>query len=276
MLSPCISPALLLIAATLLKLHHNNNDHPLAGITTTTTTTTTTTHTIQKRRSRKALHIVIIHPASTPPKPTNMPVPEYGAAPLAKTFVLVRGLSLICMIAIVGMTANFVAEIIGSSVEPPKEIVGTLVVVRGTLSRSPSLSPSPSPSHSHTHRKFRFNSSPLTFQLPDMPSRTLLPHQHPLLLRPSQPRSPNHDRHGFLPPPRLHRRRGRHGQTSLVPKLFRCSRLERCGERSFHRGFHSSSHGKFWKIRQYFGSGRLGWSYQGELLRDEIYLGILY
>lgn len=63
-----------------------------------------------------------------------MPVPEYGAAPLAKTFVLVRGLSLICMIAIVGMTANFVAEIIGSSVEPPKEIVGTLVVVRGTLS----------------------------------------------------------------------------------------------------------------------------------------------
>lgn len=63
-----------------------------------------------------------------------MPVPEYGAAPLAKTFVLVRGLSLICMIAIVGMTANFVAEIIGSSVEPPKEIVGTLVVVRGSLS----------------------------------------------------------------------------------------------------------------------------------------------
>lgn len=189
-----------------------------------------------------------------------MPVPEYGAAPLAKTFVLVRGLSLICMIAIVGMTANFVAEIIGSSVEPPKEIVGTLVVVRGTLSLSPSLSPS----------------SPLTFQLPDMPSRTLLPHQHPLLLRTSQPRSPNHDRHGFLPPPRLHRRRGRHGQTSLVPKLFRCSRLERCGERSFHRGFHSSSRGKFWKIRQYFGSGRLGWSYQGELLRDEIYLGVLY
>lgn len=78
-----------------------------------------------------------------------MPVPEYGAAPLAKTFVLVRGLSLICMIAIVGMTANFVAEIIGSSVEPPKEIVGTLVVVRGTLSLSPSLSPS-SPPHIHT------------------------------------------------------------------------------------------------------------------------------
>lgn len=253
MLSPCIPPALLLIAATLLQLHHNNNDHPLAGITTTTTTTTTATHTIQKRRSRKALHIVIIHPASTPPKPTNMPVPEYGAAPLAKTFVLVRGLSLICMIAIVGMTANFVAEIIGSSVEPPKEIVGTLVVVRGPPHFSFSLC--------RAYRQFRFNSSPLTFQLPDMPSRTLLPHQHPLLLRTSQPRSPNHDRHRFLPPPRLHRRRGRPGQTSLVPKLFRCSRLERCGERSFHRGFHSSSHGKFWKIRQYFGSGRLGWSY---------------
>ncbi|KAI5367761.1 hypothetical protein Slin15195_G028940 [Septoria linicola] len=57
-----------------------------------------------------------------------MPVPKYGAAPLAKTFVLVRGLSLISMIAIVGMTANFVAQIVGSHVEAPKEIVGTLVI----------------------------------------------------------------------------------------------------------------------------------------------------
>ncbi|PPJ51403.1 hypothetical protein CBER1_08554 [Cercospora berteroae] len=57
-----------------------------------------------------------------------MLVPEYGAAPLAKTFVLVRGLSLISMVAIVGMTANFVSQIVSSNVEPPKEIVGTLVI----------------------------------------------------------------------------------------------------------------------------------------------------
>ncbi|EME46174.1 hypothetical protein DOTSEDRAFT_51725 [Dothistroma septosporum NZE10] len=57
-----------------------------------------------------------------------MPIPSYGAAPLAKTFVLVRGLSLICMIAILGMTANFVSEIVASNVEPPREVVGTLTI----------------------------------------------------------------------------------------------------------------------------------------------------
>ncbi|KXT09172.1 hypothetical protein AC579_8399 [Pseudocercospora musae] len=57
-----------------------------------------------------------------------MPIPDYGAAPLAKTFVLVRGLSLVSMIAIVGMTANFVAQIVSTRVEPPREIVGTLTI----------------------------------------------------------------------------------------------------------------------------------------------------
>ncbi|CAK3748965.1 hypothetical protein AC579_8399 [Lecanosticta acicola] len=57
-----------------------------------------------------------------------MPVPDYGAAPLAKTFVLARGLSLIAMISIVGMTANFVADIVSTNVSPPREIVGTLTI----------------------------------------------------------------------------------------------------------------------------------------------------
>ncbi|KAF2723551.1 hypothetical protein K431DRAFT_282991 [Polychaeton citri CBS 116435] len=57
-----------------------------------------------------------------------MPVPTYGAAPLAKTFVMARGLSLVAMVAIVGMTANFVAEIVSTNVEPPREIVGTLTI----------------------------------------------------------------------------------------------------------------------------------------------------
>lgn len=58
-----------------------------------------------------------------------MPVPEYGALPLAKTFLYVRGLSLIAMVGIVGMTANFVSEIVSTGVSPPEEIVGTLSVV---------------------------------------------------------------------------------------------------------------------------------------------------
>ncbi|KAK4504495.1 hypothetical protein PRZ48_005411 [Zasmidium cellare] len=57
-----------------------------------------------------------------------MPVPDYGAAPLAKTFLLLRALSVIAMITIVGITANFVSQIVASNIEPPKEIIGTLVV----------------------------------------------------------------------------------------------------------------------------------------------------
>lgn len=59
-----------------------------------------------------------------------MPIPDYGAAPLAKTFMLVRGLSLLAMICIVGLTANFTSEIISTNVDPPKEVIGTLTVVR--------------------------------------------------------------------------------------------------------------------------------------------------
>ncbi|KEQ80400.1 hypothetical protein D6D05_09539 [Aureobasidium pullulans] len=57
-----------------------------------------------------------------------MPIPSYGALPLSETFLCVRGLSLIAMIGIVGLTANFVAVINGSGIEPPKEIVGTLSI----------------------------------------------------------------------------------------------------------------------------------------------------
>ena len=68
-----------------------------------------------------------------------MPVPSYGAAPLAKTFMLVRGLSLIAMVAIVGMTANFVAEIVSTNVEPPREVVATLTIVRVEALHTPVL-----------------------------------------------------------------------------------------------------------------------------------------
>ncbi|KAF2815972.1 uncharacterized protein BDZ99DRAFT_484743 [Mytilinidion resinicola] len=57
-----------------------------------------------------------------------MPIPSYGAAPLSKTFLLVRVLQVISMIIIVGITANFVSLIVSSGIEPPKEFVGTLSV----------------------------------------------------------------------------------------------------------------------------------------------------
>jgi hypothetical protein len=60
---------------------------------------------------------------------STMHIPTYGALPLSETFLCVRGLSLIAMVGIVGITANFVVEINASGLEPPKEIVGTLSIV---------------------------------------------------------------------------------------------------------------------------------------------------
>lgn len=58
-----------------------------------------------------------------------MQVPDYGAAPISATFLVVRLLQLICMVCLIGMTANFVSEIVTSNVQPAKEMVGALVVV---------------------------------------------------------------------------------------------------------------------------------------------------
>ncbi len=44
--------------------------------------------------------------------------------------MLVRVLALFAMVCIVGLTANFVAEIVSTNVDPPREIVGTLTIVR--------------------------------------------------------------------------------------------------------------------------------------------------
>jgi hypothetical protein len=59
----------------------------------------------------------------------KMPVPSYGALPLSETFLCIRGLSLVAMVGIVGLTANFVAAINSVGIEPPREIVGTLSIV---------------------------------------------------------------------------------------------------------------------------------------------------
>lgn len=58
-----------------------------------------------------------------------MPIPTYGAAPLAKTFLIVRVLSLVALLTMVGITEDFVRQIVNANIDPPKEIIGTLTVV---------------------------------------------------------------------------------------------------------------------------------------------------
>jgi hypothetical protein len=67
---------------------------------------------------------------------TIMPIPTYGAAPLSKTFLVVRILQVISMIAIIGMTANFISMIVSTNITPPKEFVGTLSVVSASPTTS--------------------------------------------------------------------------------------------------------------------------------------------
>ncbi|CAI6334693.1 unnamed protein product [Periconia digitata] len=57
-----------------------------------------------------------------------MPVPSYGAAPISKLFLLVRMLQVLSMVIIIGITANFIGNIVSTGVEPPKEFVGTISV----------------------------------------------------------------------------------------------------------------------------------------------------
>ena len=60
--------------------------------------------------------------------PANMPVPSYGAAPISKLFLLVRIMQVLAMIIIIGITANFIGNIVSTGIEPPKEFVGTISV----------------------------------------------------------------------------------------------------------------------------------------------------
>ena len=53
--------------------------------------------------------------------------PNYGA--LGATFKIVRILQAISMIAIIGMTANFISEMVSSNQTPPDVLIGTLSVV---------------------------------------------------------------------------------------------------------------------------------------------------
>ncbi|CAG8953184.1 hypothetical protein HYFRA_00003384 [Hymenoscyphus fraxineus] len=55
-----------------------------------------------------------------------MPGPNHGA--LGMTFTVVRAMQMVCLIIIIGLTANFVAEITDADQTPPQVIIGTLSV----------------------------------------------------------------------------------------------------------------------------------------------------
>jgi hypothetical protein len=53
--------------------------------------------------------------------------PDFGA--LGATFKICRALQAVSLIAVIGMTANFVAEIVSTKTSPPAVLIGTLSVV---------------------------------------------------------------------------------------------------------------------------------------------------
>jgi len=65
-------------------------------------------------------------PKPKPDQQVKMQGPNFGA--LGATFTVVRGMQAISLISIIGMTANFIAEMIAVEQAPPNVLVGTLSV----------------------------------------------------------------------------------------------------------------------------------------------------
>ncbi|KAF2151665.1 hypothetical protein K461DRAFT_294566 [Myriangium duriaei CBS 260.36] len=57
-----------------------------------------------------------------------MQIPSYGALPLAQFFLLTRLLALISLATILGLTANFVNELVSASLSTPREILAALSI----------------------------------------------------------------------------------------------------------------------------------------------------
>lgn len=86
-----------------------------------------------------------------------MGAPTYGAAPLAKTFIIVRAFQFMSFVIILGILGSFVAQIVAANYVVAKEIVGTLSVVSTTLLFSAhtfrsGFHPSVADSLGHPHR----------------------------------------------------------------------------------------------------------------------------
>jgi len=56
-----------------------------------------------------------------------MPGPNLGA--LGMTFTVMRGMQVVSLIAIIGMTANFISEMVNADTVPPKVLIATLSIV---------------------------------------------------------------------------------------------------------------------------------------------------
>lgn len=184
-------------------------------------------------------------------RPFKMPIPDYGAAPLAKTFMLMRGLELFAMVCIVGLTANFVSEIVSTNVDPPREIVGTLVIV--------STQP-PCP-----HQQL------LTF--PDMLGCSLLPHQHSILLRTRQSRTLHHGRPRLRTPAGVRHRLSRPRQTTQLPQLHDRRQRRRSCKRTVRLSLRTELDVKHRYQWQYPRPRQLGRKHANQLFRDQNDLG---
>jgi len=57
-----------------------------------------------------------------------MQIPSYGAAPISATFLVCRGLQLMFLIIMIGLTSNFVNGMVMANHNPSREIVGALVI----------------------------------------------------------------------------------------------------------------------------------------------------
>lgn len=64
---------------------------------------------------------------SSLPNKAIMPAPQYGA--LGASYTVARGLQGISLISIIGMTANFIAQMVSSKTNPPNVLIGTISVV---------------------------------------------------------------------------------------------------------------------------------------------------
>ena len=61
--------------------------------------------------------------------------PDHGV--LGITFKAARALEAASMIAIIGITANFISEMVSAGATPPPVLIGTLSIVRSNLDPFP-------------------------------------------------------------------------------------------------------------------------------------------
>ena len=69
-----------------------------------------------------------------PPQPIKMASQNFGA--LGATFTVVRAMQSISLVTIIGMTSNFISEMVSANQAPPRVLIGTLSVVSPLLTTS--------------------------------------------------------------------------------------------------------------------------------------------